>query len=403
MKGQIIMSQKELDRVKILNHLAEDHLTISEAEELLSISNRQLYRLIAIHREKGDKGLIHKLRGKNSNRGYAETIKEKVISIYRSRYSDYGPTLFCEKLLEYHNLQLSHETVRLWLREAAITTGIRKKRPHRKRRERRSGYGELLQFDGSPHDWFEGRGAECCLLHAVDDATSRVYLRFAPSENSQDAMQIMWEYVQLNGVPRALYTDHGSVFYAEKGVTDFTRAMMELGCKPIFAKSPQAKGRVERGNKTFQDRLIKAMREKRIATIGEANKFLKEEFIEKHNEKFAVNQEAADVHYALTEKKLENIFCYKTTRNVRNDFTITLDGIYIQLLKGETALPAPKQIVEIHKWIDGTLHIQYDDKELEFITLQAKPKGKGKQFVKPRADHPWRGLNKKLKSQGRAK
>lgn len=397
MKGAIIMSQKELDRIKILNQVSSNQLTKAEAAELLGVSSRQMYRLIALHREGGDRGIVHKLRGKKSNRGYGEALKKKVISIYRSGYSDYGPTLFSEKLLEHHNLQISHETVRLWLRETAITTSMRKKRPHRKRRERRSGYGELLQFDGSPHDWFEGRGAECCLLHAVDDATSRVYLRFAPSENTQDAMQTMWEYVQLYGAPRALYVDRGSVFYAEKGVTDFTRAMMELGCQPIFARSPQAKGRVERGNKTFQDRLIKAMREKGIATIGEANKFLREEFIEKHNEKFAVNQEAANVHYEINGKNLQNVFCYKTTRYVHNDFTITLNGMYIQLLKGETALPAPRQMVEIQKWIDGSLHIQFHEKEINFISLKAKPKAKVKKPVKPRADHPWREMNKKIR------
>jgi len=402
LKGQVVMSHKELDRVKIMNELIKGKLSKYEAQELLAISIRQLYRLLAIYQAEGDTGMIHGLRGKKSNSGYSKEVKNKVISLYRSQYNDYGPTLFSEKLIEYHNLNINRETIRLWLRSEAVCTGMRKKRAHRKRRERRTGFGDLLQFDGSPHDWFEGLSEECCLLHAVDDATSRVYLRFARSENTHDAMLTMWEYVMRYGVPRHLYTDRGSVFYAEKQMTDFTRAMQELGCQIIFARSPQAKGRVERGNKTFQDRLIKAMREKGISGIAEGNKFLRDTYLEVHNNKFSVAAEAPDVHYSILDKDLKNIFCYKTEWQVRNDYTITLDGIYIQLLKGETPLLVPRQMVQVHKWLDDSLHIYSRGNELSCVTLKTKPKAKALRLVRPGSDHPWRGMNNKLKVGKRA-
>jgi transposase InsO family protein len=396
LKGDIIMSRKELDRVKILEQYKQGKLNIVEAGELLMISRRQLYRQVKRYEENGDKGVIHGLRGKESNRGYSKEVKRKILAIYRSQYNDYGATLFSEKLLEYHKYDINRETLRLWLKSEGINTGMRKGRKHRKKRQRRSGFGELLQFDGSPHDWFEGRGAECCLLHAIDDATGRIFLRFARSENSHDAMQTMWEYIIQYGVPRSLYTDHGSVYYAEERKTDFARAMEELGCQIIFANTPQAKGRVERGNRTHQDRLIKALREKGISCIGEANEFLRQEYIAHHNTKFSVNPEAVDVHYASGDADLKNIFCYKTQRQVRNDYTITLDGVYIQLLRGETPLPRTGQYVQVHIWLDGSLHIFNNESELKFQVLSSKPKTDVPKLIKPRADHPWRAMNKML-------
>jgi hypothetical protein len=207
---------------------------------------------------------------------------------------------------------------------------------------------------------------------------------------------MMWEYVNQFGAPRHIYTDRGSVFYAENQLTDFTRAMQELGCRAIYAKTPQAKGRVERGNRTFQDRLVKAMRENNISRIGEANKFLSERFICMHNEKFSLNTDAPDVHYEVKEYDLKNIFCYKTDRHIRNDYTITLDGVYIQLLKGEVPLPCPRQIVQVHKWLDNTLHILHHEHELSYKVLEAKPSPSKRLPIKPRKDHPWKIKNHRM-------
>jgi len=396
MEGILTMSQKEADRLGVISQIERNKLTVEEGSELLSISQRQIYRIMKRVKQEGAKGVIHKLRGRQSNRGYPKELKAEIIRIYRRSYPDYGPTLFSEMLVEYHNISIDHETIRKWLREKAITTSIRKKRPHRRKRERRSCCGELLQFDGSHHDWFEGRGAECCLLNCIDDATGRVYLKFAISENTQDALLTMWEYVNKDGIPRSIYTDRGSVYRAEGKLTDFGRAMKELNVSMIFAKSPQAKGRVERSNRTLQDRLIKALRREGISNIAEANKYLRDVFIERYNEKFAVNLELPNVHRSAKGYKLEKIFCYKTYRQVRNDYTINLNGGYIQLLRGSSPLPRPKQNVTISKWLNGQMHIYFNEQELSYKLLKDKPGKKGYKSRKVPKDHPWRRLNQKL-------
>ena len=184
MNGVLTMSQREVDRLSIIDQLLKKKITIAESSGLLHLSERQVFRLMLRVRTEGSKGIIHKLRGKQSNRGYPENIKTKVISIYTKQFSDYGPTLFSEELLKNHGIAVDHETVRRWMRASFISTAERKKRPHRKRRERRSAFGEMIQFDGSHHDWFEGRGAECCLYVCVDDATGKVHLRFGRTENT---------------------------------------------------------------------------------------------------------------------------------------------------------------------------------------------------------------------------
>jgi len=273
---------------------------------------------------------------------------------------------------------------------------MRKKRPHRKKRERRSCFGELIQFDGSHHDWFEGRGAECCLINCVDDSTGKVYLKFALSENTQDVLLTLWEYVNKHGIPRSIYTDKYSVYKAEGKLTDFGRAMKELNIETIFAHSPQAKGRVERVNRTLQDRLVKALRRQGISNIAEANKYVQKRFISEYNSKFAVNPEVPDAHRRTTGYDLKNIFCYKTTRQVRNDYTINLAGGYIQLLKGTAVLPRPRQCVTICKWLNGEMHIFYNNQELSFTQLKDKPGKKGYKVRAVPKDHPWRRWNQKL-------
>ncbi len=401
MKGVLTLSLKEIDRLMLISQIEEEKISVLEAASLLGLSQRQIYRILKRVKSEGSKGIIHKLRGRKSNSGYLEELKEKIIKIYRKQYSDYGPTLFSEMLVEYHNISLNTETLRNWLREKAITTSIRKKRPHRRKRERRSCFGELLQFDGSHHDWFESRGAECCLLNCVDDATGTVYLKFALSENTQDVLLTIWEYVNKYGIPRSIYTDRASVYYAKGKLTDFGRAMKQLNSELIFAKSPQAKGRVERFNRTLQDRLIKALRREAISNIAEANKYLQEIFINKFNQRFAVNPELPDVHRSVEGYKLEDIFCYKTTRQVRNDYTINLNGGYIQLLKGDAPLPKPKQNVTISKWLNGQMHIYFNEQELSYKSLKDKPGKKGYKSRKVPKDHPWRKMNQKLKEDKR--
>ena len=398
MKGVLTMSLKEFDRLQVVNQIEEKRLKVKEASEVLKLSERQLYRLLKRKKEEGTKGVIHKLRGKESNNGYTKAFRKKVLDLYKKEYWDYGPTLFTEVLIKYHNISISNETARKWLRNESITTSIRKKRPHRKKRERRSCFGELLQFDGSHHDWFEGRGAECCLLNCVDDATGRVYLKFAISENTQDVLQTLWEYVNKYGIPRSIYTDRFSVYKGEGSLTDFGRAMKELDTDLIFAKSPQAKGRVERFNRTLQDRLVKALRREVISNIAEANKYLQKVFIRSFNERFAVNLDVADAHRSAKYYDLQNIFCYKTTRKVRNDYTINLAGGYIQLLTGHSPLSIPTQSVTVCKWLNNQMHIYFNEKELDFKVLKDKPGKKGYKLHHVPKDHPWRKWKDKLKA-----
>jgi hypothetical protein len=393
----LTMSQKEVDRLKIISQIETKELTVEQGADLMGLSTRQTYRVLKKIKEEGSKGIIHKLRGRKSNHGYPVELKNKVIEIYKAHYSDYGPTLFSEQLVSNHKISIDHETIRKWLRAKAITTSMRKKRPHRRKRERRSCFGEMLQFDGSHHDWFEGRGAECCLLNCVDDSTGRVYLKFAESENTQDVLLTLWEYVKKYGIPRSIYTDKYSVYKAEGKLTDFGRAMKELNVETIFANSPQAKGRVERVNRTLQDRLVKTLRREGISNIAEANKYVQKRFIGEYNSRFAVNLKVPDTHRRITGYDLKNIFCYKTSRQVRNDYTINLAGGYIQLLKGSSPLPRPKQSVTICKWLNGEIHIYFNKQEIKFVQLDEKPGKKGYKVRTVPKDHPWRRLNQKIK------
>jgi len=390
MNGVLTMTTEERYRLKLLTQVQQRQMTYREAAEHLQVSERHLYRLMHRYLVEGDAGLIHRLRGKPSNRRHRQTTRQHVLGLYRQQYTDYGPTLFAEQLLTAHSIAIDHETARRWLRSDGITHFERRRRRHRRKRERRSAIGELVQFDGSPHDWFEGRGAPCCLLNAIDDASGRVLLRFAPSENSADVLATLRTYCERFGIPKALYVDHGSVFYAQGKLTDVGRALKTLGVEMIFAHSPQAKGRVERGNRTQQDRLIKALRRNNTSTIAEANQYLDAEYLPDHNERFAHTEGLPDVHRPCDGYDLTNIFCFQTERHVRHDFTITLDGQYIQLERSDAPLPPPRHIVTVRRWLNGSLHIFWREQELSFTVLQHKLRPRKRVHPKPAANHPWR-------------
>lgn len=194
MQEILTMSQKEIKRIKALEQKLQEKLTVKEASEIIGISERQTYRLLRRYKAEGDKGVIHRLRGGRSNRGYPEQLREKVLSIYWKRYRDFGPTFFSEKLEEIEGIKVNHETLRRWMRGGGIITSERKKRPHRRKRERRIAIGEMLQFDGSHHDWFEGRAESCCLLHGADDASGKVFLRFAKNESTESVLRTLKDY-----------------------------------------------------------------------------------------------------------------------------------------------------------------------------------------------------------------
>jgi hypothetical protein len=388
----LTMSMKERQRLQVISRIKHGDSTVSEAAESLGITERQMYRILCCHRSQGDVGLVHRLRGRPSNRGYAPTVRQTVERLYRERYSDYGPTLFSEMLLEHHELEIDSDTLRRWLKASGLWTGSRAARRHRRKRERREALGALLQFDGSFHDWFESRGPACCLLVAIDDASGRLLMRFAKSENTAEVLQTLWDYVQRYGIPQAFYSDHGSVYYNKNHhPTDVARALSALGVRLILAHSPQAKGRVERSNRTHQDRLIKALRRENISCIDEANRFLERHYLREHNRRFAQLDHLSDIHRPSGGIDLKNIFCFETSRTIHNDYTITLDAQFIQLERSKTApLPAPNTTVVVRRWLNGSLHIFSHGQELSFTPLATRPPPKNGTHPPPHDSHPWR-------------
>ena len=390
------MSKHERVCLEVLGQVRRKELTRAAAASALAMSERQVYRLLSRTAALGDAGVVHGLRGRASNHGHVLSDRSEVIRLYKQReYKDYGPQLFMEVLSEYHGITVSRETIRRWLKAEGLWAGQRAPRRHRKKRPRREGIGMLVQFDGSPHDWFEGRGgdalAQCCLLVAIDDASSRIFMRFAPTEDTAHVMRALWMYMERYGIPQALYTDRGPVYgKKEEEMTQTARALKQLGVQLIRANSPQAKGRVERSNRTHQDRLIKAMRHEGISSIEAANAYLEREYLAKHNAKFAVTEGKADVHRTTRGIDFANIFCIEEERNVCNDYTIQLGGQFIQLERGETPLPPPRTHVTVRTWLDGSLHISWKENELAYTRLEEKPKGPGRQPTIPAADHPFR-------------
>jgi transposase InsO family protein len=385
------MSTKERQRLQVIGRIHHRDTTVAAAAESLQISERQMYRLLRRHKKDGDKGIIHRLRGKTSNSGYALLVRSHVLKLYQERYSDYGPTLFSEMLSQSHHITIDSDTLRRWLKGAKLWNGARAARLHRQKRARREALGALLQFDGSFHDWFEGRGPECCLLVAIDDASGEVFLRFSSSENTTDVLRILQSYVQRYGIPQQFYTDHGSVYYNKHHCqTDVARALTSLGVELIYAHSPQAKGRVERSNRTHQDRLIKALRRRNISKIDDASRYLEETYINEHNQRFAHSNGLDDIHRSALGLDLKNIFCFETTRQLHNDSTITLKNTFIQLLRSNDPLPPPRTQITVRRWLDDSLHILWNDHELRYEILSNRPLCPKRQLPNPPPDHPWR-------------
>jgi len=392
MEKKLTMSNKEIKRLPVIKECLEKRITVVHASELMRISERHTYRILKRYRAGEANGIIHRGRGKKSNRGYPEAVKQQVLSLYWKKYRDFGPTLFSEKLKEYEGIDLNHETVRRWMRDNGIITQERKKRPHRRRRERRSSFGAMLQLDGSHHDWFEGRGPMCCLLNMVDDATGSVYLRFSDGENTVSVLSLLMNYCLQYGIPGSVYTDYHGVYYGDGKPTDYQRALKKLDIETIYARSPQAKGRVERSNRTHQDRLVKEMRLRQISTIDDANKFLDEYFIAHYNEKFMVESCGGNVHRSCDGLALEQIFCFENRRQIKNDYTFSFQGIDYQIEHSEAIMPHAGDSVFIRDYLDASRHIFSAAGEELSIRRLKKLKKKDKVAVThfPADNHPWR-------------
>jgi len=405
-EDRVIMSVKELRRVHVIRQTMEKKLTQMKAGTVLGLTTRHIRRLIERVEEAGDQGLAHRGRGKPSNRRIPETIKAKALRLYAQRYGDFGPTLATEKLTERHGLTLSDETLRRWLRARGIEHFARRKRPHRAWRERRAHVGELLQLDGSHHDWFEGRGPRCVLMAYIDDANSRVFARFYAYEGTLPAMDSFQRYVTRYGIPLAVYADKHTTYQSPApptvdeqlaGVTptsQFGRALSELGVELIAAHSPQAKGRVERLFKTVQDRLVKELRLAGIASIEAANRFL-EAWLPIYNRRFTVQSaQAADLHRPKPAGgDLNRILCIKTTRCLRRDWTVAHHGHLYQV---RSNVRATHVIVE--DWVDGTMRMTHKGRPLTYQAILARPLrvppppkiARPQRPATPTHAHPWR-------------
>jgi hypothetical protein len=400
------MNVKELRRVHVIRQTMEKRLTQVQAGILLGLTPRHIRRLIERVKQAGDHGLAHRGRGKPSNRQIPETVKAKGLKLYAQRYGDCGPTLAAEKLTECHGMAVSAETVRGWLRDAGIDHFTRRKRPHRAWRERKAHVGELVQLDGSHHDWLEGRGPRCVLMAYIDDASSRVYARFYAYEGTIPAMDSFTRYVMQYGVPLAVYADKHTTYQSPApptvdeqlaGVTptsQFGRALSELGVELIPAHSPQAKGRVERLFKTVQDRLVKELRLAGVSTLEAANRFL-DGYLPIYNRRFSVQPaQPADLHRPRpASRELDRSLCIKTTRCLRRDWTVAHHGHLYQV---QTNVRATH--VQVEERVDGTMRMTHHGRPLDFHAItsrpikavEAKTVHRPRCPVTPRPDHPWR-------------
>src|SRR6185312_8051938 len=288
--GELRMSEKERVRLDALGRVKRKELTVLAAAELMGLSLRQARRIWKRFKAAGDEGLVHQLRGRSSNRRLSADLRARAVKLHQEKYADFGPTFACEKLAE-EGLELSPDTLVAILKEVGLWRRRRRRGKHRKRRERRSSFGSMLQMDGSHHDWFEGRGPKCVLMVIIDDASNVTYARFYPAETTWAAFDVFGRWARLYGLPRSVYADRHSIYRDEdhpQKPTQFGRAMAELGVELIAAHSPQAKGRVERRNAVFQDRLVKEMRLRGIKDMAQANALLDEMFLADLNRRYAV-------------------------------------------------------------------------------------------------------------------
>ena len=363
------MSETELSRLDVIRDVDRGRMTVAAAAGLLALERRQVFRLLKAFRLEGAPGLISKRRGRPSNRRKPETVRYAALALVRERYADFGPTLAAEKLSELHGITLGRETLRGWMIEAGLWVD----RPERKRRLHQPRYrrdcpGELVQIDGSEHRWFEDRGPACTLLVFVDDVTSRImHLHFVQTESTFAYFDAARGYLERHGRPVAFYSDKHSVFRMHQtgalsgdGLTQFGRALRSLNIDIICANSSQAKGRVERANKTLQDRLVKELRLAGVSDMEAANAFAPR-FLESYNARFAkAPANAKDLHRALRPKDdLDQILAWRELRHVSQNLTLQYDKVLFILDDTPEARDAMGQKVEVIDLLDGGLEIRH--------------------------------------------
>ena len=420
---RIALSQEERDRLHLLRELERGELRQVAAAQRMKLTDRQVRRLLQRLREQGDRAVIHRLRGRPSNRKFAVSFQRKVLARVGQRYADFGPTLAAEHLAQ-EGLALSRETLRNWMTQAAFW------RPRRQRvkkihvwRERRASFGELVMQDSSPFRWLEDRGPACQLIAVIDDATSRIHAQFVEHDTTEENLRTLGGWLRRYGRPLAHYTDKNSIFRSnrpaaiseqlrgERAHSQFGRALQELGIEWIAAQSPQAKGRIERLFATLQDRLVKEMRLAGIASIEAANHFLETRFLPKWEQRFTVApRNPRNAHRQLGRaQRLDEVLSVRAVRKVAQDHTVSWEGNLWGVPREQVCAGLRGAAVEIERRLDGSHWLRYRGRYLHLrpcpqpLRPSASPSGlrppgladpTPRPKIKPQyhvpAEHPWR-------------
>lgn len=403
------MSENERDQLHWLKLVKEKKLTQREAAERIGVTERWVRKLLKQMKRKGDRVVVHGLRGRRSNHKIAEKTRREALGILRREYADFGPTLASEYLAEHHRIPVSKETLRQWM----MADGIWKARKAKLAdvhgwRARRSCWGEMVQWDTSEHDWLEGRGGKLYLIAMIDDATSRVYARFVLHDSTVENMRMVWGYVERFGRPMDFYTDKAGLFVNNPKKKDgeevkplpptqIGRALQQLGIRWIGAHSPQAKGRIERFFRTAQDRLVKGLRKANASTLEQANRYLEKTFLPMWNERFVEPAaDPADAHRPLLrEHDLAAILCRIEERTVANDYTFQVDSQQYQIDLGSVKPALRKARVAVQFRLDGSVKVAFGDR-----LLAVTPCRPGQEMVAPEKAPPRPPRKRRVSQRG---
>ena len=399
---ELLMSRKERLLSEAFGRVKRGELTVVSAAGLCGMSVRQMRRAWKRYKASGERGLLHGLRGRASNRRTPVGTAERVVKLKVERYGDFGPTHACEKLLEEHGIEIGVDTLTALLKARGLWVRRRRRDQHRRRRERRACFGEMIQMDGSHHDWFEGRAGDdsvCVMMVMIDDATNSTDSKLFKGETTEAAFEMAGRWIKRRGVPRALYVDRAGIYRDEEHPekpTQFGRAMKELGVELILAHSPQAKGRVERRHDLFQNRFVREMRLRNINTIGAANALLDEVFLPEINRRFSFDaKDQTDLHRVVERGcVLEEVLCVTERRVVGKDLCVRWRNRWLQIDTRRAGLAGKK--VTVKQLADGRLVVDHQGERLAFTELKSGPlKVKRSKTIlnnrkwKPAASHPW--------------
>jgi len=424
------MSSKELKRLGVLARVEKGALNLVHAAEILGLSYRQTKRIWRRYQDEGEEGLQHRSVGRESGRSKPKKFRLKVLRLVRKKYSGeigerFGPTLAAEHLGSEDGIEMHPETLRRWMLAEGLWSQMRKRKAHRKRREPRAHFGELVQMDGSFHEWFEQRGPKGCLMNLVDDATGTTLAALGAEETIWTAAGVLRRWIEQYGVPVALYTDWKTVYVKEAteqqllrgevAETQFGLMCKRLGIRIIAANSPQAKGRVERNHGTHQDRLVKKLRRKKIGNYEAANEFLNSEYLPDHNRRFAHAAASPEDYHHQTPSKtaLDEAFRLESDRVIGNDWVVRYGNRFLQVNRQGTHLAPAKGKVVVCEWQDGRVEIRYRERKVLWEEIAERPpKVKVDQAraatrpyggTPPTPSHPWKQRYDGMRMPGAAR